>query len=431
MQFATHDTTSSSIDVLEAYERLILDAMRGDHTLFTTAAGIETLWEKSVPAAPDPPPVRAYAPGSWGPNAIHQLVAPHAWRLPFERSWRDPNAAGSRRSGVRLLRLRRGRGRLGRLGRRQRLGSRNVIRVPPDGERPASTVPACRSATWATIERPRPEPGIARDSDGAVEALEDVGQVGVVDAGALVVDGDDAAVQCDRDGAGRAGSTWRRCRAGWSARARARRSRPRRTRVRLDHERQRRRAAAHPGDRLLRAPRAARRCRPPAGVGSSRASSTRSPTRVVSSSSWARTSVEQLGPGVGRAADAPGLGEQVDVGAQRGERRAQLVAGVGDQPALPVPGGGERGEHLVERRRQPGDLVVALDAASAPAARCARSPRRRRSAGAPAAARCGPPPSRPRPAVMMPAMPNSRRHQPELGEQVSAAAPATARCTRA
>ena len=93
MQFATHET-GSSIDVLEAYERLILDAMRGDHTLFTTAAGIETLWEKSIPLLQNPPPVRAYAPGSWGPNAIHQLVAPHAWRLPFERSWRDPNAGG-------------------------------------------------------------------------------------------------------------------------------------------------------------------------------------------------------------------------------------------------------------------------------------------------------------------------------------------------
>ena len=36
-------------DVLEAYERLILDAMRGDHTLFTTAEGIERLWEVSIP----------------------------------------------------------------------------------------------------------------------------------------------------------------------------------------------------------------------------------------------------------------------------------------------------------------------------------------------------------------------------------------------
>jgi glucose-6-phosphate 1-dehydrogenase len=35
--------------VLEAYERLILDAMRGDRTLFTTAEGIERLWEVSVP----------------------------------------------------------------------------------------------------------------------------------------------------------------------------------------------------------------------------------------------------------------------------------------------------------------------------------------------------------------------------------------------
>jgi glucose-6-phosphate 1-dehydrogenase len=38
----------------------------------------------------DPPQVRPYTPGSWGPNAIHQLVAPHAWRLPFERAWRGP-----------------------------------------------------------------------------------------------------------------------------------------------------------------------------------------------------------------------------------------------------------------------------------------------------------------------------------------------------
>ena len=88
MQFATQETTSST-GVLEAYERLIHDAMRGDHTLFTTAEGIETLWEISQPLLENPPPVRLYAPGSWGPNSIHQLIAPHAWRLPFERSWRE------------------------------------------------------------------------------------------------------------------------------------------------------------------------------------------------------------------------------------------------------------------------------------------------------------------------------------------------------
>jgi glucose-6-phosphate 1-dehydrogenase len=94
LQFAMNDTTLIG-DVLEAYERLILDAMRGDRTLFTTAEGIERLWEVSTPLLEAPPPVRSYAPGSWGPNAIHQLVAPHAWRLPFERAWRDPNLAGS------------------------------------------------------------------------------------------------------------------------------------------------------------------------------------------------------------------------------------------------------------------------------------------------------------------------------------------------
>ena len=33
-------------------------------------------------------------PGSWGPKSIHQLIAPHAWRLPFERAWRPPNPTG-------------------------------------------------------------------------------------------------------------------------------------------------------------------------------------------------------------------------------------------------------------------------------------------------------------------------------------------------
>jgi glucose-6-phosphate 1-dehydrogenase len=94
LQFAMHDTGFIG-DVLEAYERLILDAMRGDHTLFTTAEGIERLWEKATPLLEAPPPVRVYAPGSWGPNVIHQLVAPHAWRLPFERAWRDPNPVGN------------------------------------------------------------------------------------------------------------------------------------------------------------------------------------------------------------------------------------------------------------------------------------------------------------------------------------------------
>ena len=94
LQFAMHDTGLMG-EVLEAYERLILDAMRGDRTLFTSAEGIERLGQVSTHLLEAPPPVRLYPLDSWGPKSIHQLIAPHAWRLPFERSWRAPNNVGS------------------------------------------------------------------------------------------------------------------------------------------------------------------------------------------------------------------------------------------------------------------------------------------------------------------------------------------------
>ena len=43
---------------MEAYDALLLDAMRGDHTLFNTAEGIEPLWDRSTPLLEDPPPVK-------------------------------------------------------------------------------------------------------------------------------------------------------------------------------------------------------------------------------------------------------------------------------------------------------------------------------------------------------------------------------------
>ena len=88
MQFALDDTGTET-DVLEAYERLILDAMSGDRTLFTSAEGIERLWEVAQPLLTSPPEVQLYKRGSWGPRAMHNLVAPFGWRLPFERAWRE------------------------------------------------------------------------------------------------------------------------------------------------------------------------------------------------------------------------------------------------------------------------------------------------------------------------------------------------------
>ena len=94
MQFSLHEVHHEA-DTLEAYERLIRDAMNGDHTLFTTAVGIERLWEISMPLLENPPEVIPYAPGTWGPGQIRDLIAPYRWRLPFERRWRDLKPIGA------------------------------------------------------------------------------------------------------------------------------------------------------------------------------------------------------------------------------------------------------------------------------------------------------------------------------------------------
>jgi glucose-6-phosphate 1-dehydrogenase len=93
MQFSL-DETAYRGETLEAYERLLRDAMAGDRTLFTTARDIERLWEISEPLLQDPPPVKPYPPGSWGPAEVGGLIAPNSWRLPFARRWREHHAEG-------------------------------------------------------------------------------------------------------------------------------------------------------------------------------------------------------------------------------------------------------------------------------------------------------------------------------------------------
>ncbi len=67
---------------LEGYEHLILMAMVGDQSLFTSSEGIERLWEISEPLLENPPPVEPYAKGSYGPDSIKRLIAPYHWHLP-------------------------------------------------------------------------------------------------------------------------------------------------------------------------------------------------------------------------------------------------------------------------------------------------------------------------------------------------------------
>ncbi|MBN1657240.1 MAG: glucose-6-phosphate dehydrogenase [Anaerolineae bacterium] len=62
----------------EAYERLLLDALQGDASLFARADEIELAWGLIDPliakwASPDAPPLQRYQPGSWGPAAVGTL----------------------------------------------------------------------------------------------------------------------------------------------------------------------------------------------------------------------------------------------------------------------------------------------------------------------------------------------------------------------
>jgi glucose-6-phosphate 1-dehydrogenase len=67
---------------LEGYERLILEAMIGDQSLFTRSDEILRLWEVATPLLDNPPGVEFYEPGSWGPASIKHLISPYQWYLP-------------------------------------------------------------------------------------------------------------------------------------------------------------------------------------------------------------------------------------------------------------------------------------------------------------------------------------------------------------
>ena len=66
------------------YEVLLQAAMVGDSTRFTRQDGVEEQWRIMQPLLDAPPPVHAYAPGSWGPNEAESLVEGHGrWHEPW------------------------------------------------------------------------------------------------------------------------------------------------------------------------------------------------------------------------------------------------------------------------------------------------------------------------------------------------------------
>jgi len=69
------------------YEVLLLDAMRGDSTRFTRQDGVEETWRIFEPLLREPPPVRRYAPGSWGPAEAEDLIEGFGqWHSPWLES---------------------------------------------------------------------------------------------------------------------------------------------------------------------------------------------------------------------------------------------------------------------------------------------------------------------------------------------------------
>ena len=68
-----------------AYERLLLDALQGDNTLFIRDDASEACWAYLDPVLKafetDELPLHDYPPGSWGPEAADALIAPYgSWR---------------------------------------------------------------------------------------------------------------------------------------------------------------------------------------------------------------------------------------------------------------------------------------------------------------------------------------------------------------
>lgn len=72
-------------DEMDAYERLIGDAMIGDNTLFARQDEVEAAWAIVDPVLKAPTPVSEYAPGSWGPKVADDLIEGQC-------NWHNPGA---------------------------------------------------------------------------------------------------------------------------------------------------------------------------------------------------------------------------------------------------------------------------------------------------------------------------------------------------
>jgi glucose-6-phosphate 1-dehydrogenase len=76
-----------SAEEMDAYERVLGDAMAGDATLFAREDYVEEAWRIVDPVLKAGTPVYSYEPGSWGPREVEERVSPVG-------GWHNPRVAG-------------------------------------------------------------------------------------------------------------------------------------------------------------------------------------------------------------------------------------------------------------------------------------------------------------------------------------------------
>ena len=67
---------------VNAYERLLGDALAGDATLFAREDYVEEAWRIVDPLLKANPALYMYEPGSWGPEEAQRLAPPGGWHNP-------------------------------------------------------------------------------------------------------------------------------------------------------------------------------------------------------------------------------------------------------------------------------------------------------------------------------------------------------------
>src|SRR6266481_1006966 len=76
-------TRHPNAEEMDAYERVLGDAMQGDATLFAREDYVEEAWRIVDPLLQKATPVCPYEPNTWGPNEMKRVTPPGGWQNPI------------------------------------------------------------------------------------------------------------------------------------------------------------------------------------------------------------------------------------------------------------------------------------------------------------------------------------------------------------